>query len=109
MRVGYVGTKIAWTAQGLNFSMRKHKSPERQIPGLHGPPLDPIREFLSRNGAKGGRAGTGAAKRRPTEHYRQASLKRWKAAKSAESGFGLAINSVKINVDKRLGFCKVTP
>jgi hypothetical protein len=40
-----------------------------------------IREYLAQLGKKGGKAGTGKAKTRSREHYRQAALKRWAAEK----------------------------
>lgn len=41
-----------------------------------------IREFFKRVGAKGGAAGTGAAKRRSPEHYKRCAEARWGKPKS---------------------------
>lgn len=41
-----------------------------------------ISNYLSRIGAKGGAAGTGAAKRRGKKHYQNAAKARWKSKKS---------------------------
>jgi hypothetical protein len=40
-----------------------------------------IKKYLAKIGGKGGKAGTGASKRRSREHYRQIALKRWAAEK----------------------------
>jgi len=43
---------------------------------------DAVKQYLSSIGARGGRAGTGQAKRRSPSHYRKMAIIRWRKCKN---------------------------